>query len=1033
MMNCSSHEPSVAAPPTISMNKDYWRSLEELSDTPEFREWLEREFPNHASEWLGGSVSRRRFLQLMSASIGLAGLAGCRRPEYPILPFSKTPEAVVAGLPTQYATSIPRPGSAFPILVESHEGRPTKIEGNPLHRWSLGSSDLQAQAAILDLYDPDRSREVLLSGQPSSWEAFDQFADTHFKEFAERQGKGLHFLSGNISSPAMRMLREDVVRALPEAVWHVHEAIGDENRQFGNEMAFGKPYATEYRFETADVIVSLDCDFLGVEDGAVAMTRAFTERRKVEETSSTMNRLYVVENHPTTTGAMADHRLRLASAQVIEFALAMANELLTLAAQDQPLNQPATNFAEAIDGTRLPSGVPSAWVREVAHDLRASRGRSLILAGPSQPPLVHALAHLLNWELGNLGQTIVLRERPKVQNATLPALAEAIRRGAVGTLVMIGGNPAYDAPADLELDQLLPRVPHAIRVSESLDETSALSLWQLPMSHFLESWGDAETSDGTYSPIQPLIAPLFATRSPLEVVARLIRYETTEPYEIVQRSFVQRTGVGIGAFRKFLHDGVRPGSSWPAMSVVPDWTAVLQAVGERGDRAVAIGVNNLELAFHADRCLQDGRFANNGWLQETPDPITKLTWGNAAMISPLTAKKVGVETGEIVKLSIGGRTLEVPVFVLPGQVDFSISLPLGYGRTVVGRVGTGVGCNAYKMRTTAALWSSLGVTISKTGKTERLASTQNHGSMQGRDLVRTLTLADFQKLPTEEPHDHRHSLPLYKPAELEGQHQWGMVVDLNQCTGCSACVVACQSENNIPIVGKEEVLLGREMHWIRLDRYFTGTEDEPGFAHQPVACVHCENAPCETVCPVNATVHSPEGLNLQVYNRCIGTRYCANNCPYKVRRFNWLDYNEVPLVQLHLGPLAEHGMPETLKMQKNPDVTVRMRGVMEKCTYCVQRIERGKVGSKLKSPGSGDNNIPDGTIVSACAQACPAQAIRFGDLLDPNSQVSQAKKRNRDYDLLGELGTLPRTSYQGRVRNPNPLLAAIVAEEESKA
>ena len=728
---------------------------------------------------------------------------------------------------------------------------------------------------------------------------------------------------------------------------------------------------------------------------------------------------------------MADHRLRLAAGHVLEFALALAHDLLMLSDQDQPLNESLRNFANFSTGFQLPDSVPSEWVREVAVDLRASHGRSLILAGANQPPLVHALAHLLNGELGNLGETIVLRERPVEQNASLFALTQAIGEGSVETLVIVGGNPAYDAPADMDFDKLLPRVPHTIRLSTYADETSAVSLWQLPMSHFLESWGDAETSDGTYSPIQPLIAPLFPTRSALEFVARMIRFETTEPYEIVQRSFTRRTGDGIGAFRRFLHDGVRVGSSRPAVSVNPNWTAARQAVEDRVGRVGAIGPENLELAFHADRCLHDGRFANNGWLQETPDPITKLTWGNAAVISPSTAKKIGVKTGDVIELSTGDRTLGVPAFVLPGQADFSISLPLGYGRTVAGRVGTGVGCNAYTLRTTAALWSGVGVLIRKTGKTERLASTQNHGSMQGRDLIRTLTLEDFQKLPAEEPHERHHSLPLYKPAELEGEHQWGMVVDLNQCTGCSACVVACQSENNIPIVGKEEILVGREMHWIRLDRYFTGTEDEPGFAYQPVACVHCENAPCETVCPVNAAVHSPEGLNLQVYNRCIGTRYCANNCPYKVRRFNWLDYNEVPLVQLHLGPLAEHGMPETLKMQKNPDVTVRMRGVMEKCTYCVQRIERGKAGSKLKSPGSGNNDIPDGTIVPACAQACPAQAIRFGDLLDPNSQVSLAKKRNRDYNLLDELGTLPRTSYQGRIRNPNPRLSVITAEEES--
>ncbi len=1032
MNHCPSHQPpKVSALPTaVLVGKEYWRSLDELFDKPEYREWLEREFPNQASEWLGGTVSRRRALQLMAASLGLAGLAGCRRPDYPILPYTKTPESVLPGLPTSYATTIHRPGSAFPVLVETQEGRPTKIEGNPLHPWSQGATDLQAQAAVLDLYDPDRSREVMLTGQPSTWQAFDAFAETHISGLFERRGQGLHFLSEDVSSPALRLLREHLRQVLPEAVWHVHEAMGSENVDHGAALAFGKPLTPTYRFQNADVIVSLGSDFLGVEDGAVANTRAFAERRKVEDSLAPMNRLYVVENHPTTTGGMADHRLRLPASQLQEYMLALARELLSRTRQDQGSDNPSSKLVKSIVGVGSPVPLPSGWVREVATDLLAARGRSLILAGQQQPTLVHGLAHLLNAELGNLGNTVLLRERPEERIKSLGELTESMRRGEVGTLVVLGSNPVYDAPSDLEFGVVLKRVPHTIQLGLYPDETSAVCAWHLPMAHFFECWGDAETADGTYSPVQPLIAPLFGGRSALEIVARLCRYETTEPYEIVQSSFRRRTDLGMEAFRQFLHDGVLHDSAWPIVNAAPDWAALTRAVEEGEKRTADVGPNNLELSFHADRRLFDGRFANNGWLQETPDPLTKLTWDNAAILSPATARLSGVTTGDVLELNLAGRTLQAPACVLPGQADYSISLPLGFGRTRAGRVGNGVGCNPYRLRTTALLNMGVGVQLRKTGRTHRLACTQDHGSMQGRDLVRSLTLQEYRDLPAAQASAESNSLPLYNPAALDGQHQWCMVIDLNQFTGCSACVVACQSENNIPIVGKDEVLRGREMHWIRVDRYFTGSADDPGVAHQPVACVHCENAPCETVCPVNAAVHSPEGLNLQVYNRCIGTRYCANNCPYKVRHFNWFDYNQRPLDQLLAGPLAEKGMPELLQMQKNPDVTVRMRGVMEKCTYCVQRIERGKTGARLEAAGSAAYSIPDGTIVPACAQACPAQAIIFGDLSDPNSRVAQAKHRTRNYDLLGELGTRPRTSYQGRVRNPNPRLAATELVEE---
>jgi molybdopterin-containing oxidoreductase family iron-sulfur binding subunit len=677
---------------------------------------------------------------------------------------------------------------------------------------------------------------------------------------------------------------------------------------------------------------------------------------------------------------------------------------------------------------RLRPDVPRAWIEEVARDLIAKRGRSIVVAGPRQPALVHALTHLLNASLGNHGATILFR-RAAEPAATLADLSTTIARGSVQTLVILGGNPVVDAPADLDFGDLLDRVPHTIRLGLHEDETAALCEWRLPAAHYLESWGDAESVDGTYAPVQPLIAPLFNGRSPLELVARLIQYETTQPYEIVLRSFRRRTGMSDkAAFRRFLHEGFWPNSAHETVRPTPTWQALATALADYRP-ASAASADNLELSFHADYRLRDGRFANNGWLQETPDPITKLTWDNAACISHETARRLNVQTGDLIELTLGGRTIpQIAVFVLPGQANNSVTVHLGHGRPRPGNVGQGHGFNVYPLRTTAGLWNATGVTVRKLGRRHVLATTQEHDRMEGRDLVRVQNVNEGRGARgegREAGRERRVPLDLAAPAHLDGTHQWGMAIDLSACTGCSACVVACQSENNVPIVGKDEVVRHRAMHWLRLDRYFIGDDAAPTIAHQPVMCQHCESAPCEPVCPVNAPVHSPEGLNLQVYNRCIGTRYCANNCPYKTRRFNWFDYNQRPLDALRLGPLTERGMAETLQMQKNPDVTVRMRGVMEKCTFCVQRIERGKAGAKLADPDSaGPWPVPDGAIVPACAQACPAKAITFGNVADPNSRVSQLKKEQRSYRLLEELNTKPRVSYLARVRNPNPAMPA---------
>jgi molybdopterin-containing oxidoreductase family iron-sulfur binding subunit len=691
----------------------------------------------------------------------------------------------------------------------------------------------------------------------------------------------------------------------------------------------------------------------------------------------------------------------------------------------------------------------------------------VVLASYRQPVPIHLLAHLLNEALDNHSaenkpRTVEFRSSPARGLAPFDDLIAALKAGKVDTLVIIGSNPAYDAPADSDFARLLAKAPFRIRLGLTYDETAHACCtveggtgWYLPMTHYLEEWGDAESADGTYSPVQPLIQPLHGARSALEVVARLARHPKPVPYELVQQSFRQRIGQSDenpAPFRRFLHEGWWPGSTRKPEAQAFAWSEGTRRIVTKPSSAEPLNRERLEITFHPDGRLLDGRYASNAWLQELPDPITKLTWDNALLVSPRMARELDIKTQDLVEVSLNGVTVPVAVFVLPGQADWSLAVTLGGGRERVGRLATAgerLGFNVYPLRTSAAPHFAVGVTITKSGQTYALASTQLHGALESRDIVHTYDTERFQRHAKHRPKGETIPLPLRSPdlsavnPDLDQSQGWGMVIDLNACTACNACVVACQAENNVPVVGKGEVVRGREMHWLRIDRYFTdpdaGTRDlpdadlherhqtpadveNPGVAHQLMLCVHCEQAPCELVCPVNAAVHSPEGLNLQVYNRCIGTRYCANNCPWKVRRFNWFDYNERPLDQLRLGPLTEKGMPETLKMQKNPDVTIRMRGVMEKCTYCVQRIERGKTGTKLMrlKEGSTDFTVPDGVITPACAQACPSGAIVFGNVKNPGSRVARMKRQNpRDYQVLGELNTKPRTSYLARVRNLN--------------
>ena len=986
--------------------RDYWRSLDELAGNPDADAHL---VPEHAHQ-LGDALDRRRFLSLMAASIGLAGASGCRRPEIPILAYTRPPEDVIPGLPTYYATAMPRPGGYFPLLAESHEGRPTKLEGNPLVAASGGAADAFAQASILSMYDPDRALGVANKGADSSWDTFDDFSTRHFAELRKAGGAGLRFLAEDLDSPSMDLLRKHIKETLPEAHWHTYEPIDDANSREGATLAFGSAVVPRCHLEKAAIILTLDADILGVEDCGVDYVRGFGAARSPgREDKKPIVRLYAVEPAYTATGGMADHRLRLPAGQVVGYALALAKELIPGLGGDGG----------------APAGVDDRWVKEVAADLKAHRGSGVVVAGRRQPAVVHALTHQINAALGNLGSTITLGPPAEVRGEPMPELADAIRASKVDTLVILGGNPAYNAPADLDFPRLMKSVPTTIRLGMHRDETSALSTWHVPESHYLESWGDGRTADGTLVAVQPQIEPLFGGKSALEVVAKLIGYPTTAPFEIVRRAFRGIVGNAEDVeddWRRFLHEGHHPGTTRADVTARFDLVPLGRAIAKLSPPALP-SADALELIFARDVSVDDGRYANNGWLQEAPDPITKLCWDNAALLSPATAAALKVNDGNLVTLAVGGRSLEIAAMVAPGHADNCVTVALGYGRTV-GRVADGAGFDAYKLRTTKHPDIAPGVTLSKTGRTYPLATTQSHNKLEGdaaqkRELVQIRNVADF----AAQTHQGEHAADIQTRPALIASPQWGMAIDLNTCVGCTACLVACQAENNVPIVGKDEVRRGREMHWLRIDRYFAGDQAEPELLTQAVMCVHCENAPCELVCPVNAAVHSEEGLNLQVYNRCVGTRYCSNNCPYKVRRFNWFNYNERPLDQLRLGPLTEKGMAETLKMQKNPEVTVRIRGVMEKCTYCIQRIEAGKIGARVAAGQNSNIRVPDGTITPACAQTCPTKSIVFGDVSDPDSRVSKIKSQDRDYALLGELNTKPRTTYQARLRNPNPRMA----------
>ena len=977
---------------------EYWRSLEELAGTAEFQEALHREFPKGASEWVD-SVSRRGFLKVMGASMALAGMTGCvRLPLEPIVPYVRQPEDVIPGRPMFYATATTLGGYASPILVESHLGRPTKIEGNDRHPASMGATDIFAQASILGLYDPDRSQSVVSMGDQRSWQAFLGAIRGPLNAQKALQGAGIRILTPTISSPTLADQLRNFLKLYPQAKWHVYDPVNRDNVLEGAKLAFGQPVETRYDLSKADVIVSLDADFLSA--GFPGNTRYIRDFAKRRDPDGKMNRLYVIESTPTSTGAKADHRWSLQAGWVGGFA-----ELWK-----RWKGATATDIQDVRRGSEAKQISDDAMML----DLHGHKGSSIVIAGDHQPAAVHALAHTINSALGNVGNTVFYSDpidaNPINQTGSIKELAADIQSGKVDLLVIVGGNPAYDAPADLGFADLLKSGKAPLRVHLGLyqNETAELCNWHINQTHELESWSDARVYDGTVSIVQPLIAPLYNGKSSHEFVALLSGQADATGYDLV-RGYWQKQHAGDfeNFWRKSLHDGWIEGTTFAPKS--------LTAKTSSGASEARSDANTIELNFRPDSTIHDGQFSNNGWLQELPKPMTKLTWDNAVLIGPKMAERMGIKTEDVVELELNGKKVTGPVWIQAGHPDNSVTVTLGYGRTRAGRVGTAQGFNAYSLRTSAAPWIATGLQIRKTGETYKLASTQGYQTMDTPDgghrpLVRETILEEYRKEPMfakeEEPAPGLTLYPAYDYKKEE--YAWGMAIDLNKCVGCNTCIVACQSENNIPVVGKEQVVIGRHMHWIRVDAYYQGDRDNPKAFFQPVPCMHCENAPCEVVCPVGATNHSSEGLNDMIYNRCVGTRYCSNNCPYKVRRFNFLLFQDWETPQL--------------KMMRNPDVSVRSRGVMEKCSYCVQRINERRIDVETASVRDGkDLHIGD-ELQTACQQSCPAEAITFGNINDPNSKVSKLKAQARNYSLLGELNTRPRTTYLAEVRNPNPEL-----------
>jgi molybdopterin-containing oxidoreductase family iron-sulfur binding subunit len=1015
----------------------FWKNLDELADTPGFREMVAEEFPRQAGagEWVD-AVSRRGFLKVMGASFALAGLAGCtKQPDEPIFPYVKQPEDLVLGKPMYFATAHPFPTGAIPVLVKSDAFRPIKLEGNPEHPMAKGKSDPITQATLLDLYDPDRSQHPLYRGESSDFGAFQQAFSTAAQK--TNGGQGIYFLSETITSPTLAAQWKTVQAAYPQAKLIQWEPVSQDSSRIASKAAFGSYTDAVYKLEEADVIVSLDADFLGgiAHPGFLPLTAAYAERHRfeAENPGKTMNRLYVIESMPTVTGFKAEHRLALKPSEVAGFAATLAGGM------------GATSFSN-----------PDAqkFMDSLQKDLKASGGKCVVIPGEQAPPVVHAAAYMLNKTLGAIGKTVVYTDTvnplPSEQMADLKALVADMNAGKVEWLVMLGVNPIYTAPADLEFPSAFAKVPYTVHLGSHVDETGFASMWHLNKAHYLESWSDARAYDGTISIIQPMIAPMYGGVSAHDVLQTLTGNPQLSAYDLVlanAKTYIK--GDFPTAWRKALHDGWVEGTAFTPKSGTPNDLHVMSMPSGGG----------LEISFRNDSSLYDGRYANVGWLQELPKQVTSLSWDNAALMSLVTLEKLGIAENEAIELELNGRKVIAPVLGVPGHPDDAVTVHLGFGRSdKAGRVGAGVGFDAYTLRTSTAPLMASGLKVTRGKGTYDLCVTKVHSiehrgayaqhdlekvlsdkqgtySLGGheameRSIIRYATVSEAKAKPDfahegasgtfvdkvgygpqgEDPDRDLSFFPdswkydRQDPSSRAIQNKWGMAIDLNSCVGCNACIVSCYAENNIAVVGREQVKIGRNMQWLRIDTYFEGDLSAPRAHFQPMACQHCENAGCEQVCPVGATVHTPEGINTMVYNRCVGTRYCSNNCPYKVRRFNFLLYSDYDT--------------ESLKFMRNPDVSVRSRGVMEKCSYCIQRIEAVKIEADKEN-----RPIHDGEIQTACQQACPASAITFGNVNDPASAVAKAKKQERDYPVLADLNFRPRTTYTAGVINPNPELA----------
>jgi Fe-S-cluster-containing dehydrogenase component len=995
---------------TSNQEFGYWKSLKDISSEDDYNRFLKQSEHN-----VDNGLSRRNFLSLIAASVALAGLEGCKKPVQKIIPYVEAEIGTIPGIPKYYASTLPFKNNALGVVIENHDERPVKVEGNEKHPTSLGKSNSFAQASTLEMYDPDRARGVKFKGKKVDWNEYLNFA----KSINDGNGKGLAVLMQESSSPTIKSIQEDFKKNLPNADWVVYESVNNENLYDGIELAFSKRLQPLYRLEKAQIIVSLGSDFLGVDDNNIYHTRKFAQNRNIVDENSTMNRLYVAESSISSTGSSADHRLNVPQHEMENLLAELAYELKQLGLRIEAKKVKSSN---------------NLWVKAAAKDLFDGRGESIIIGGSSLSKEFHQLIALINYNLKAPIDYYPLNMSQVSSVKNFESLCKDMKDGKINNLIILGANPVYDSPVDFDFAESLKKVKNSVHLTNIIDETSKLCSWNIAMNHYFECWGDAMTYDGHVSIVQPQIMPLFDSKSIIQVLSPIVHSKEESAYDTVKnvwKSKIVKSGNFEREWDKVLHDGLYKKPIFKKVNVKPASkisTAILNNYSLDNDK--------FEIVFCPSSSVYDGRYANNGWLQEIPKPITSLTWDNAALISMKVAKKLNIKNGQMLEISVGDNSINIPAFITPGQNQKSITLELGYGRKFNGRIGNEVGFNVYPLRSSDSPSFILNGSIKVLNETYPLASTQDHHGLEDDkyaapgfdDLANKETQSRIPELVKQSTLDYYKDNPDWVQKKVE-QHkpdkkrswadhsmynpdwdyskgpQWGMSIDLTSCTSCNACSIACQSENNIPVVGKQQVMNGREMHWIRIDNYFAGDPDNPEVSTQSVACVHCELAPCESVCPVAATTHSSDGVNQMTYNRCLGTRYCANNCPYKVRKFNFYNYTR--------------DLPEVVQMAMNPDVSIRFRGVMEKCTYCYQRISSARITAENEG-----KEIKDGDFQVACQQSCPADAIKFGDINDPNSEVSKAKRRNRDYALLAHLGTAPRTTYLAKIRNQNPMLVS---------